>query len=448
MLRLAIEKWDAGLTADATTELLTGLKGMASKVRRIGTGFTGCEITFQVLSALCDFWAEKYSVTIPIELAFCCELDDEKAAWLQHKHPNCGFIGRDVAELSRTRAWNRVTNGFDVVPPCDLWLGGFVCVDKSKLNRNRGAHADGIQTNSGSTGATFRYARDYLEENKPPAFVLENLKELKIEKVGHELSDLDFVLEELRNIGYTVSANVYQASDYGSLADRARTWIRGFLGDNQRKIQHCHSMMAMLKTPILPPTLYFGEEFEELDLINASLEEKGGCRVADPDWGDKHIEAFREAELPYPPKLSSLPSALQHALLPLEDRAREVVIFAEKTEPWPKTFRTPQFMDCNLSMQYLQGSTGNREFFSETCPTLSGNCKIWVRVQLSESERKWAFLPGWMLMRLIGYPGLPHDFENDKLMTSFAGNAFSGFSIGPVLMGFCSTIWNNRLQGS
>ena len=122
----------------------------------------------------------------------------------------------------------------------------------------------------------------------------------------------------------------------------------------------------------------------------------------------------------YPPVNSQLPELMVQAMLPLEARAREVVIYAEETEPWPKQYGTVQFMDCNLSMQFLSGSA-DRNIFTEHCPTIAASSNIWVRVQVSESLKKWALLPGWMLMRLIGYPGEPEDMEDSKLMSSFAG---------------------------
>ena len=101
-------------------------------------------------------------------------------------------------------------------------------------------------------------------------------------------------------------------------------------------------------------------------------------------------------------------------------------------------------MDCNLSMQYLIGN-GDKTILHTHCPTIAGSTKVWARVRLSESEKKWCLLPGWVLMRLVGYPGGLALSDDSRLMSSFAGNAFSAFTIGPVLMGFFATSWNNHL---
>jgi hypothetical protein len=132
------------------------------------------------------------------------------------------------------------------------------------------------------------------------------------------------------------------------------------------------------------------------------------------------------------------------AMSPLEERCREVIAFAEQTEPWSETQGTPHFFDCNLSMQYLLGKGGKR-IFSERCPTIAASTKLWMRVISKSGVKKWALLPGAKLMQLAGFPIEPHSSCDHKLMTSFAGNAFSGFSIGPVLMGLFSVVLNSTL---
>ena len=73
------------------------------------------------------------------------------------ENPYIEYVFRNVAELSRTRAYNWRTRDCDVVPAVDVWLGGFVCKDKSKLNRNRSQMTDCIQNATGETGITFGF---------------------------------------------------------------------------------------------------------------------------------------------------------------------------------------------------------------------------------------------------------------------------------------------------
>ena len=378
-----------------------------------------------------------------MELTFACELDDDKAAWLQAAHPECNLIFRNVAELSRHRAWNRVSRDYDLVPPVDLWVAGFVCTDKSKLNRNSAANIDCIRNNTGASGTTFHYALAYLKACQPAAFLLENVKELRNKK-GAEFGDLEFCIQELEAIRNSVSCQSYSACEHGSPAERVRCYIRGFMGAAQAKLQHCHAIASMVKIGRLPQTLFLGgDSFSDFEQINIDPIVKGGCRVADPDWGDKHLEAFREAQLAYPPNFEDFPDAFSRAVLPLEGREREVAAYAELTLPWPDKLGVVQFFDINQSLQWLVGNSGSN-FFSEHCQTIAGSSRIWAGVQLSEAEKRWALLPGSVLMKMTGYPGTPHQSTNSSLMSSLAGNAFNAFSLGPILMGYCSVAKNSH----
>ena len=98
----------------------------------------------------------------------------------------------------------------------------------------------------------------------------------------------------------------------------------------------------------------------------------------------------------------------------------------------------PQYFDTTMSLGHLIGANGASAVWRNTCPTITGQTKMFVRVQLSPGVYKYAVLTGSMLMRLVGWAGeLMAEGDND-LMTSFAGNAFSAFSVGPLLA--CSVI--------
>eukprot|EP00959_Pyramimonas_sp_CCMP1952_P123551 2582998-Pyramimonas_sp.AAC.1 len=66
--------------------------------------------------------------------------------------------------------------------------------------------------------------------------------------------------------------------------------------------------------------------------------------------------------------------------------------------------------------------------WSETCPAIAASSKIMMRVHSSEFGKMWCILPGFVLMQFMGFPQdvLLVEKENSKLMSSFAGNAFSG----------------------
>lgn len=242
-----------------------------------------------------------------------------------------------------------------------------------------------------------------------------------------------------KDMGYTTSMRVHDAAKHGSLAPRERLWIFGVLGtaaEHRDKVTTVHSVFNAMRIPTLSPKLFFGNNFEVFDEAVQEGVERGACRIADPACRDEHIEAYRQAELPYPPNLSEFPEGLREAVRPLTQRMKELVLFVEQTEPWLDE-STPQFFDANQSAKFLLSANS---IFSDRCPTLASSSKIWARVQIDSQTRKWALLPGRVLMSLVGYPGRLHDADNSNLMASFAGNAFSAFTIGPLWIALMSAM--------
>ena len=85
-LRVAIAQWHQRLTSEAFMLLSSGLRSLAGKVR-VGTGFSGSEIVTKVFRELESHWEKVLGIKLEVELTFACELDDDKAAWLQAAHP-------------------------------------------------------------------------------------------------------------------------------------------------------------------------------------------------------------------------------------------------------------------------------------------------------------------------------------------------------------------------
>jgi site-specific DNA-cytosine methylase len=441
-LKASVRAWHGKFSAHQLMSLQTGLKKFTLQPLRIGTGFSGCDIAWEVLKFLKDYWWNTFQLDIKMELSFCCESNLDKLEWLKSTHSECARVFRDMAELGKTRAVNMLTNKMELVPPVDLFLAGFVCVDRSKLNRNRANNINCVQDNSGKTGTSFHICASYIETNLPPAILLENVPDLQNKKPGHDDSDMDFILDWLRSRKYAASASVYDARDHGSIQARERLWFRAFLGDvdNEQKLNHCHAVCSACRIPPFSPTVFWGDNFGELSsATDWWVEDKGGSRTADPAFRDEHIAVFREAKLEYPPDFSKFDPALVKGIKPLEQRGREAVAYAESVEPWPEQMIV-QFFDANMSIQYLVGASGDRDIWSDRCPTFASSSKIMARVELTDGERIWVLLPGFLLMRLVGWPTDLPDCENNKLMTSFAGNAFSAFSIGPILIGTLSVL--------
>jgi hypothetical protein len=111
----------------------------------------------------------------------------------------------------------------------------------------------------------------------------------------------------------------------------------------------------------------------------------------------------------------------------------QVVYFGEVTEPYPKEIGTAQFMDAHQSFNFAVGAAGA---WQHNVPTVAASTELVARLRISSDKRAWCRIPGKALMALQGWPmDVLHDSDNDRLMTSFAGNAFSAFSVGSMLLG-------------
>lgn len=103
------------------------------------------------------------------------------------------------------------------VPDHDLLFAGFPCQPFSIIGEMRGF--------KDTRGTLFFEVARILEEKKPKAFVLENVKML----VGHQQGKtLGRIMETLRDLGYFATFRVLNSLDFGLPQKRERVFIVGF----------------------------------------------------------------------------------------------------------------------------------------------------------------------------------------------------------------------------
>ena len=133
-----------------------------------------------------------------LECVFACEKDAKAAA--QYERAFGMKPASDVCEVER-------------FPAHDLLLGGFPCQAFSIAGHRRGAED--------ARGTLFMEIARALEQAKPAAFVLENVKGLTT------MPEFQIILRTLRRAGYKVRWRVYNALDFGLPQHRERVWIVG-----------------------------------------------------------------------------------------------------------------------------------------------------------------------------------------------------------------------------
>ncbi len=107
------------------------------------------------------------------------------------------------------------------IPDFDILLGGFPCQSFSIIGKKEGFANE-------TCGTLFFDIERILKEKRPPAFMLENVRNL----VAHDNGNTFKVIREhLEALGYHVYAKVLNALDYGVPQKRERIIIVGFLKD-------------------------------------------------------------------------------------------------------------------------------------------------------------------------------------------------------------------------
>ena len=107
------------------------------------------------------------------------------------------------------------------IPDFDILLGGFPCQAFSIIGKKEGFANE-------TCGTLFFEIERILKEKRPPAFMLENVRNL----VAHDKGNTFHVIKShLEALGYHVYAKVLNALDYGVPQKRERIFIVGFLDD-------------------------------------------------------------------------------------------------------------------------------------------------------------------------------------------------------------------------
>lgn len=110
------------------------------------------------------------------------------------------------------------------IPDHDVLCGGFPCQPFSVAG-----YRQGFDDENGRGNLFFDIIR-ILQDKKPKAFLLENVKNLKTHDKGNTIK---VIYEELEKLGYKVTDQVLNSMEYGNVPqNRERIYLVGFLDQN------------------------------------------------------------------------------------------------------------------------------------------------------------------------------------------------------------------------
>lgn len=135
-------------------------------------------------------------------------------------------IDHDACETYRLNIGNHIVEddisnvNFNLIPDCDVILGGFPCQDFSMIWK-RG----GINTNRGNL---YQYFVRAVQYKKPRLFVAENVRGLITANKGKAIK---IIIEDFKKCGYKIYVDTYNFADYGTPQIRERVLIIGVRHD-------------------------------------------------------------------------------------------------------------------------------------------------------------------------------------------------------------------------
>jgi hypothetical protein len=132
------------------------------------------------------------------------------------------------------------------------------------------------------------------------------------------------------------------------------------------------SLVSSVKIGQLPVEMFF--DWSEIPL-SPHAESRQHKRLK--GTSEVHLSYFKDADIPYPPKLSNYAIGFVGAICDLPPAAMEVAIFGEETDPWPETPLRFQWADTNMSLKLHIGSNANATVFKDYIPfTLQGGWHV------------------------------------------------------------------------
>lgn len=184
------------------------------KVVSLFSGCGGMDLGFRG-----DFTSfDRYYEKNPFDIVFANDIIQRACDTYEHNFnhkPCCG----DVCELD-----------YSLLPNADIIIGGFPCQDFSIAGKRRGLSAE--------RGKLYLEMKKVIQHCKPMAFVAENVDGIRKPKNGDESSALDVILDDFRNVGYTVVYKALNAANYGVPQTRIRVIIVGIRNDLKKAMKY------------------------------------------------------------------------------------------------------------------------------------------------------------------------------------------------------------------
>jgi len=335
-----IMQWHDGIRSAGayTVSRLIHNVSLKRKEISVATVFSGCEVLKKFCQLMTRYWIQEHQTEIICVCVWCCDNDPAVQKHLTAEfNPSALFVS--ASHLLQSKAYDKITGKYIVIPHADVLVGGFVCTSRSKANQNSSENKGCLQRGEGKTGETYKIFRDIALKVGPDLVVSENLVELFQSADGIEMNDGDFVIKDFTEADYGTAAFITNAGDYGSLATRIRSYFASIQGEAQDGARHqlMRKLLTQMKT-----SQTMAEDILMTEEQNAQSQfetiEKQKKQKLDPEYAEVHLEYFAAEKYLWPVEPGHIDDVANidafHAAA--TQRQFEVVMYCHKRFP-PKS---------------------------------------------------------------------------------------------------------------
>jgi site-specific DNA-cytosine methylase len=286
------------------------------------TACSGSDVVIVVCEELMMFWKEEFGVDISLRHVFACESNKRIQQFLLHQFPDCEDVLVDTSHLGLDFAPTALglTGKFCKLTRVMIYVAGFVCKARSKLNSSRHLNVGCVQAGSQKTGKSFSEVGDYVEKQRPPACVLENVPDLGQASEGM-VSDSDYIVQWFQARNYSCAAIRIEASEFGSVARRERDYYVSFLNyvDNDPRLARVQAIVDSIRIPEVSPLVDYllPDQCHQVRCKEAVAEEE----AREYKYKEDHMRLFDLIKEEWPPVTGQHGSTLDH----MSPRAYEVL---------------------------------------------------------------------------------------------------------------------------
>ena len=425
----------------------------------IGSACSGSEIAYICMEVILNCICNILGLTAGIRHAFACESNPGKRAFIQAQFQPVHVFG-DVAELTQRTAMCFVKNAPVQVPWCFFFLAGFSCKSRSSVSSKSAANVNCIQRQDmdTETSYTWEHTFAYIAKALPVIILLENITALQQKPNDGSLSDCDYIIEQLRSLGYHVVLYRFDAECLGSRASRWRLYFIGwlvrsgaltqgpFMSMVQGQFQWLEGFLDGFCIGPLPVDWFIAVDeatlakFEKISQIDLASHRRDTGEA----WQTEHMEFYREKGFAWPVELHPGSAAISKLrsqgvifqCKTLTSRQSELLFFCHQAFPRGVSCNTVEFLDVGPSMGRLFIADGDKSPWKIVSQTIVGASIMCVRYKQGDVIVVRDLL-GVDMFNLIGFDSsflIQPAAIASSLLINMGGNTVSAFAVAPMIM--------------